>query len=122
MTTTTTKRAPKAKTATVPASDSTTAPTDAPKNPRNAAYSLAERRLRDAHPDEFQALLKEETEKLGLVYKPRISAAEREQQRYLERKAKAQAKIDALIEEFGEDVVSQPVEVLEPDASATPWS
>lgn len=44
---------------------------------RAKAYNAAESRLRRAHRDEFQRLLKDETEKLGLEYKPQLTAEER---------------------------------------------
>jgi hypothetical protein len=105
MTATTEKKARPSR-AKAPASDSTATQQQGPKNPRNAAYSSAERRLRDAHPEEFQALLQEETEKLGLEYKPRMSAQERAALILQEKKAKAAAKIAALVAEFGEDVLA----------------
>lgn len=135
MTTTKTPRARKA-----PASDSTQESTSArvearatalaePKNPRNAAYSCAERRLREAHPDEFQALLREETEKLGLEYRPKMTKEERQARLLQERKAKAAAKIAALVAEFGDDVLaSEHVGIIvgggttEAVASADAWS
>jgi hypothetical protein len=43
---------------------------------RNAAYTAAARRIREAHPDEWHEYLKEETESRGLEYKPRLSGEE----------------------------------------------
>jgi hypothetical protein len=44
---------------------------------RRAAYSAAEQRLREAHHDEFRALVKEEADKLGVTYVFRKTEAER---------------------------------------------
>lgn len=77
---------------------------DEPKNPRNKAYSNAERRLREAHPDEFQTLLKEETEAMGLTYVRRLTAEERAEVLRQERLAKAlqrKQEAEALILELG---------------------
>jgi 23S rRNA G2069 N7-methylase RlmK/C1962 C5-methylase RlmI len=92
----------------------------APKNPRNAAYSNAERRLREAHPEEFRALHKEETEKLGLVYRPTMTAEERAEAKRQEALAKARQRLadaQAVIEALGGDVTSEEEET-EPDPLA----
>lgn len=44
---------------------------------RRAAYSAAESRLREAHLDEFKALVKEEADRLGVTYVFRKTDAER---------------------------------------------
>lgn len=80
-----------------------------PKNPRNAAYSNAERRLRDLYPEDFRRLHKEETEKLGLEYKPQMTAEERAEALRLERIAKARKKLEeaqAVIAALGGDAAS----------------
>jgi transketolase len=66
-----------------------------PKNPRNAAYTAAEKRLREAHPDEFTTYHREETVARGLVFvaderKEKAQAAEEA------RKAKAKALLEKL--------------------------
>ena len=44
---------------------------------RSAAYAAAERRLREAHKDEFEGYKKEELETRGLTYTRRLTADER---------------------------------------------
>lgn len=84
-----------------------------PDNSRNKAYGAATTRLRDAHREEFNALLAEEYKALGLA--PRIRRtpeqieaeraakeqvrAEREATKRLQKIAKLQAEIAALAEE-----------------------
>lgn len=46
---------------------------EAVKNPRNAAYSAAEKRLRETFSEEFQDYLQQECDKRGIDYKPRLS-------------------------------------------------
>jgi hypothetical protein len=41
------------------------------------AYSASQRRLREAHSDEFNSFMAEETSKLGLSWKPRQSPEEK---------------------------------------------
>lgn len=56
---------------------------------RAKAYNRAQTRLREAHADEWQTILGEEYEAVGIEYKPRLSP---------EQKAKVQ--IEALLAEF----------------------
>jgi hypothetical protein len=80
--------------------------TDAPKasgKDRNAAYAAAEKRLREEFPEMFQDFLRDECEKRGLAYKPRLT----EEQKAAKMVAEAIAK-------FGLTVV--PEEVLTGDA------
>ena len=79
-------------------------------NARNKAYTAATTALRDAHRDEFNALLEAEYGKLGLTPRRRRTAeeieaeaaakaqvkAERAEQKRLQKIAALQAEIDAL--------------------------
>lgn len=49
--------------------------TDAEK--RRAAYTAGERRLREAHREEFLGLVKQEAERLGVEYVPRKTEEEK---------------------------------------------
>lgn len=53
--------------------------TDSPSKDQlmSRAYSASQRRLRDAHSDEFNGYMVEETGKLGLSWKPRKSPEEK---------------------------------------------
>ena len=66
-----------------------------PKNPRNAAYTAAEKRLREAHPDEFKNLHREETLARGLTFvaDEREAKAEAEEERRKERAKATLAKL-----------------------------
>jgi hypothetical protein len=76
------------------------------KDPRKTAYNAAQTRLRQQYPDDYAALLKEELESRGLEYKPRLTQEERDAKAYDEALAKARAKAEALVAEFGPEVVS----------------
>lgn len=58
---------------------------------RRRAYAAGEKRLREAHRDEFLQYVQQEATALGVEYKPRPTAAE-----------KAQAKLEALLTEHPE--------------------
>jgi hypothetical protein len=76
------------------------------KNPRNAAYSAAEKRLRETFSEEFQDYLQQECDKRGIDYKPRLT----EEQKAAKAVAEAIAK-------FGPGIlpVVEQVEFDEPD-------
>lgn len=58
---------------------------------RRRAYAAGEKRLREAHRDEFLQYVQQEAAALGVEYKPRPTATE-----------KAQAKLEALLSEHPE--------------------
>jgi hypothetical protein len=69
---------------------------------QNAAYTKASARLREAHREEFDGYLGEEYEAVGLTYRRRATAEEREQKAREERMAKAQGQFEKLMEDFPE--------------------
>lgn len=66
----------------------------------NQRYGAAQAALRAAHPEEFQHLLERQYAADGLTYRVRRTAEERAALEQAEKRAKAQAKIDALRAEF----------------------
>jgi hypothetical protein len=76
------------------------------KDPRKSAYNEAQTALRQAHPDEYTALLRDALERRGLSFKPRLSAEEREAKDHEQALEKARAKAAALVEEFGPAVIA----------------
>jgi len=76
---------------------------DAAKN-RSAAYSAAEKRLREAHADEFHQYMAEECIKVGVDYVRKLTPQE-----------KAAAQIAALVAQFGTDII--PASATGEDAS-----
>lgn len=66
----------------------------------NALYTAAQSRLREKYQDEFDTILDGLYEERGLTRKRRLSAEERAEVKREEAKAKAKAKIDALLLEF----------------------
>lgn len=77
----------------------------------NTAYTAAEKALKEAHKDEFDALLQAEYDKAGVKRVKRLSAEERAAKVAAEKAAKeaakkaatrekAQAALDALLHEF----------------------
>jgi dsDNA-binding SOS-regulon protein len=69
---------------------------------QNKAYGKAMSRLREEHREEFDALVAEEYEAVGLTFRKRASAEEREAREAAEREAKAKAKLDKLLAEHPE--------------------
>lgn len=78
-------------------------------NRANRLYGQAQAALREAHRDEFTALLKAAYEAEGLVYRPRLTAEERAVLAAEAKRAKAKAKMDALLAEFPDLVDEQPL-------------
>lgn len=78
---------------------------------KSAARNAAEKRLRDAHKDEFQGYMKEEHEARGLEYKPRLSKEERARAE-IERLAKEHGIALAFKVETGEDAQAN-VDILQ---------
>ena len=75
------------------------------KNPRNAAYSTAAKRLRQAHAGEFADLYKQACAEFGVDYKPRMSKAERDARDAEIAKAKAAAAVASLVAKYGTDIL-----------------
>lgn len=73
-------------------------------NKSQAARRAAERRLIEAHEDEFRGYMEEEFSVRGLTYKPRLSAQEREEREALERKLKAAQRIAKIAKTAGIDL------------------
>ena len=69
---------------------------------QNKAYGKAMSRLREAHRDEFDALVMEEYEAVGLTYRKRATAEERAEREEAERTAKAKARLEKLLTEHPE--------------------
>ncbi len=102
----------------------TTKSDEKPDNSRNKAYGAATTRLRDAHRDEFNALLEEEYKALGLTPRRRRTAeeieaeakakeqikAERAETKRLEKIAKLKAEMEALLtrDEVAMEVFKEP--------------
>lgn len=84
-----------------------------------AARNAAEMRLRNAHRDELAEYMREEHEKRGIKYTPRLSAEERAARDEALKKARAAEKITALAEAAGLSVsltdgdADQPAEAVE---------
>ena len=96
-----------------------------PDNSRNKAYGAATTRLRDAHRDEFNALLEEEYKALGLTPRRRRTAeeieaeaaakeqvrSEKAEMKRIEKIAKLQAEMDSLLNPFAapaeDDVIAE---------------
>jgi hypothetical protein len=75
-----------------------------------AARSAADRRLREAHRDEWEALMTEEHAKRGLAWSRRATPEERAERERLEREAKVRARIEREAEKLGMKVNFVPVE------------
>lgn len=73
-------------------------------NKSQAARRAAERRLMEAHEDEFRGYMEEEFSVRGLTYKPRLTAQEREERDALERKLKAAQRIAKIAKTAGIDL------------------
>lgn len=73
--------------------------TDAGKrmSAQNKAYGKATTRLREAHREEFDALVAEEYRKVGLAFRRRRTAEEREQDERKARTERAQAALRKLL-------------------------
>jgi len=85
------------------------------KNPRNAARNAALASLQAKYRDEFEAFYKVECEKNGVEYKVRLTAEQKAEKVAAERLAKAKAKADALLAEFGEALFEEtPAHLTEP--------
>jgi hypothetical protein len=76
----------------------------------NRAYSAATTLLRHNHKDEFEKLLTAEYERRGLSYRPRVSPVEREERAKAEKMAKARARVDAIVTEFGAEVLPKRID------------
>jgi hypothetical protein len=75
---------------------------------KSQARTAAEKRLREAHADEFHGYMEQEYKQVGLTYERRLTPAE-----------KAAAQVAALVAEFGAEII--PVEVYietEPEAKS----
>lgn len=68
----------------------------------NRLYTEATTELREAHKDEFQAILERRYAEAGLTYVRRLTAEERKAVVEAEKRAKAKAKLEALYEQFPE--------------------
>lgn len=66
-----------------------------------AARSAADRRLREAHPDEFEALMHEEHAKRGLSWNRRATPEERARREQEEREAKVRYRIEQEAKKIG---------------------
>jgi hypothetical protein len=66
----------------------------------NQRYAAAEKELRKAHQDEFQALLEAEYAKDGVTYRPRLSAAERAARDEARKREAAAERIRKIKEQF----------------------
>ena len=75
------------------------------KNPRNAAYAAAAKRLRQAHTEEFKALYKEACAEFGVDYVERMSADERAARDAEVAKTKAAEKVAELVAKYGQDIL-----------------
>lgn len=73
-------------------------------NKSQAARRAAERRLMEAHEDEFRGYMEEEFSVRGLTYKPRLTAQEREERDAQERKLKAAQRIAKIARSAGIDL------------------
>lgn len=68
---------------------------------QQTARRKADQRLRAEFQERYAVLMQEEHEKMGLTYSPRLSAEEREEQKALAKRAKAEEKIRAAAEAAG---------------------
>lgn len=71
-------------------------------NDANRLYGQAQAILRDKYREEFNDILAGLWSAEGLVYKPRLTAEEKAAAKAEAARAKAQAKLDALLSEFPE--------------------
>lgn len=74
------------------------------KKDAQSARNAADRRLREANPEQWAALMHEEFQARGLTWSPRASKEEREAREAAEKRAKAAARIAKIAEENGLDV------------------
>jgi hypothetical protein len=74
---------------------------EAVKNPRNAAYALAAKRLRQAHSGEFRDLYRDACDQFGIAYVERMSAAERAEADRIVAEKKAAQTIADLVAQYG---------------------
>lgn len=97
------------------------ADTEKKQSDSNRRYTEATRRLREAHADEFQALLEKVYAEEGATYKRRLTAEERAEKQEQERKAAAARKIEALLEQYPDllDEGKAPPALVDPAFSAT---
>lgn len=72
---------------------------------RSKAYAKAGVALRNAHREEFNKYYAAACIDLGLPFKIRQSKEEREQEAAAKKLAKAQERVVALVEKYGEDVL-----------------
>lgn len=66
----------------------------------NRRYTMATARLREAHAEEFQAILAQVYQEEGAVYVPRLTPEERAKRDEDARRAKAAEKMASLLAEF----------------------